>query len=198
MEVFIKDQAFVFDRRLVGNYDASIIVYTQKLGIQNIFIQNAQIIKNLPYVYLDKFSYMKVVFTKLKEEKIYIHEIDEIKTLGLDVAKDLDRFSTLSKISSLIYLYAPYSDRKIFNLYKKTVYFSLKSQYVSKYYLAFLVKFNYLLGIYNPSVFQKEYANLLNSILTARISEIDSLRLEAINIQKLSEKLTENIKRWLS
>lgn len=198
MEIFIKDEAFIFDRKPVGNYDASITVYTQKLGVENIFIQNAYIVKNIPYVYLDKFSYIRAIFSKLREEKIYIHEIDTVKTFGMDVSKNIDKLVMLSKISSLIYTYSPYPDKRIFNLYKKILYFSLQSNEMSKYYLAFLVKFNYLLGIYNPSIIPKKHIDILNSLLKTKVSHLDNVDIKTIQITEISERLTDNIRRWLS
>lgn len=195
MEIFFKDEAFVLSRRFTGNSDVSVTLYTRKLGIETVYIQGGQIIKNLPYTYLDMFSHIRGVFIKLKEEKIALQEIDKIKTFGLYVAKNIETLEILADISSLIYTYAPYSDQKIYNLYKKVVFYSTGSESPYKYHLAFLVKFNYLLGVHNPAM--QENPELINRMLNTKISEINSIPVDRNTAVSAVYELRQNLKRWL-
>lgn len=195
VEIFFKDEAFVFNRRFVGNNDISVTIYTRKLGIENVYIQGGQIIKNLPYTYLDRFSHLKGVFVKLKEEKIAIHEIDSVNTFGIYVSKEIETFEMLTDVSSLIYTYAPYPDHKIYNLYKKVLFYSIDSISPFKYYIAFLVKLNYLLGVYNPSIVENQ--ELLNRLLNTKLADITKVAVDKTIAVSLASALKQNLKRWL-
>lgn len=195
MEIFFKDEAFVFSRRFVGNSDVSITLYTRKLGIETVYIQGGQIIKNLPYTYLDRFSHVRGVFIKLKEEKVALQEIDSIKTFGLYVAKNIEAFEILTDISSLIYTYAPYPDQKVYNLYKKVMFYSTSSDSPYKYHLAFLVKFNYLLGVYSPAMLEKP--EFINRVLYTKVSEINSIPVDRNTAASAVYALRQNLKKWL-
>lgn len=196
METFIKDEAFVLSRRFVGNSDMVITIYGQKLGVETVFIQNGQLIKNLPYVYLDKFTYIKAVFQKYREERVYISEIYKVITFGLKVSESLESLFILTEISNMIYNYVLYPDKTIFNLYKKTLYYSIKTGQIHRYYVSFLVKFIYLLGVYDRKELDG-YWDIFVSILNTPIREVKTLNIDRSVEEKLSAKLIENINRWL-
>lgn len=195
MEIFFKDEAFVFNRRFVGNSDVSVTLYSKRLGIETVYIPGGQIVKNLPYTYLDRFSHINGVFTKIKEEKIGLYEIDKVKTFGLYVARNIETFEMLTDMSSIIYTYAPYADERIYNLYKKVLFYSLQAEYPYGYYLSFMVKINYLLGVYNPSVGDRP--DVLNKLLKTRISETRSVKIDKKTATYLVSALKQNLKRWL-
>lgn len=196
MEIFLKEEAFVLNRKFIGNQDALITVYTQKLGVENIFIPNGQLIKNLPYVYLDKFTYIEAVFQKYREDKVYIVDIDRTITYGLKISTNPECFYRLTDVSGLLYRYAPYPDKMIFNLYKKTILYCVKTMEVYKYYLAFLVKFSYLLGVYDLKDIGP-YRQMFISVLNTPLREIAKLDVVREESEKLSAKVIHNMNRWL-
>lgn len=195
MELFFRDEGFVFNRRFVGNNDVVVAIYTKKLGVENVFIQNGQLVKNLPYIYLDKFTHIRCIFTKLKDGKVYIYDIDSVKTLGIEVSRNVELFQTLTDISSIIYTYTPYGDTRIFNLYKKTVFYCLNSGETYKYYLVFLTKLNYLAGVYNPVLIDNH--QLAVKLLTTKIADVENIEIDRQKATYLSAVMLHNIKRWL-
>lgn len=195
-----KDQAVVLDRRSVGDNDVLINVYIKMVGIENIFVQNGQLIKNLPFTYLDKLTYFRGVFVKFKNDRFYIQEIDKVFPVGLMLSKNYDNFVYSSQILNFISTYAPYSDEKVFNLLKKTLHYMGKSNDGYKYYVAFLVKFNYLLGIYDQKniFWDRKSSNILSQMLLTNISDIKRIPMEKGMAEMLSDRLIRNINRWLS
>ncbi|MEZ0324027.1 MAG: hypothetical protein ABWJ98_06945 [Hydrogenothermaceae bacterium] len=200
MEIFLKDQAVVISRRFIGNSDVALSIYTKNMGVENIIIQNGQLIRNLPYIYLDKFTYFDGVFIKLRNDKIYITDIDRVYTLGISISKDYDNFTYSSKMIDFIYKYSPYPDTNIYNLLKKSLYHISRSKNGYKIFISFLVKFNYLLGIYDPKKISldREGLQILSIIFKTKIQDAENLKLDRYFYQKLYDKLIENLNRWLS
>ncbi|MCX7760714.1 MAG: hypothetical protein N2Z81_05950 [Hydrogenothermaceae bacterium] len=200
MEVFFKDQAVVVSRRFIGNNDVALSIYTKSMGIESVVIQNGQFIKNLPYTYLDKFTYFEGVFIKFRNDKIYINDIDKVYTLGLFLSRDYNNITNGYRMLDLIYKYSPYPDGNIYNLLKKSLYHISKSKDGYKIFLSFLVKFNYLLGIYDPKKisWDRESFRILSTIFKTKVQDAENLKLDRYFYEKLYNRLMENLNRWLS
>ncbi|WP_297886988.1 hypothetical protein [Sulfurihydrogenibium sp.] len=173
MHTLFKDEVIVLKRTFVGEKDVSLLVYTKKLGRESIFIQNGQLIKNLPYVYLTEFSWFYGVFYKVKD-KLYINEIDRFQNIAIQLVKDYEKFLSGYNIINWIYRFAPHPDEKIFILLKKTLYYLATSKDVKTLELAFLLRLTYLngeLNISNLDINDKE-KNFLSKIFKTPLSEI--------------------------
>lgn len=165
MYTLFKDEIIVLKRVFVGERDLSLIVYTKKLGRESIFIQNGQLIKNLPIVSLTEFNWFNGVFYKIKD-KLYISEIGKFKNIAIELVKDYEKLSTAYCIIDWIYKFAPHPDEKIFILLKKTLYYITLSKDPKLLELAFLLRLTYLNGELNISKMnisdkEREFLNLL-------------------------------------
>lgn len=191
MYTLFKDQAIVLKRTFVGEKDLSLVVYTKKLGRESIFIQNGQLIKNLPVVSLTEFNWFSGVFFKIKD-RLYISEIDNFKNVAIEIVKEYNRFLSAYNIISWIYSFAPHQDERIFILLKKTLYYLTLAKNTDLLELAFLVRLVYLNGELNLNAIDldTQERDLLTFLLKTPISKISSLLGEENqNPQKLKEKL---------
>ncbi|WP_028949994.1 recombination protein O N-terminal domain-containing protein [Sulfurihydrogenibium subterraneum] len=191
MYTLFKDQAIVLKRTFVGEKDLSLTVYTKKLGKESIFIQNGQLIKNLPIVSLTEFNWFSGVFFKIKD-KLYINEIDNFKNVAIEIVKDYNRFLSAYNVISWIYSFAPHQDEKIFILLKKTLYYLTLTNDTDLLELSFLVRLMYLNGELNLNIIdlENQEKELLIHLLKTPISQISSIsNKENINLQKIKEKL---------
>ena len=191
MYTLFKDQAIVLKRTFVGEKDLSLTVYTKKLGKDSIFIQNGQLIKNLPIVSLTEFNWFSGVFFKIKD-KLYINEIDNFKNVAIEIVKDYNKFLSAYNIISWIYNFAPHQDEKIFILLKKTLYYLTLTNDTDLLELSFLVRLMYLNGELNLNIIdlENQEKELLINLLKTPISQISSIsNKENINLQKIKEKL---------
>ena len=191
MYTLFKDQAIVLKRTFVGEKDLSLTVYTKKLGKDSIFIQNGQLIKNLPIVSLTEFNWFSGVFFKIKD-KLYINDIDNFKNVAIEIVKDYNRFLSAYNIISWIYNFAPHQDEKIFILLKKTLYYLTLTNDTDLLELSFLVRLMYLNGELNLNIIdlENQEKELLINLLKTPISQISSIsNKENINLQKIKEKL---------
>ena len=144
---FVKDEGIVLRKSLAGDYDLSITVYFRKYGKENIYIPKGQLLKS-PFLHTtEPFSWFYGVYFKRKE-KFFIKELDRSKSLGLEIAKDINKLKTGFEILNIFNKYVIFPDEKVFILLKKSLYYLTTDINIDLFRLNFLAKLIYLSGIY--------------------------------------------------
>ena len=144
---FVKDEGIVLRKSLAGDYDLSITVYFRKYGKENIYIPKGQLLKS-PFLHAtEPFSWFYGVYFKRKE-KFFIKELDRSKSLGLEIAKDINRLKTGFEMLNIFNKYVIFPDEKVFILLKKSLYYLTTDINTDLFRLNFLAKLIYLSGIY--------------------------------------------------
>jgi DNA repair protein RecO (recombination protein O) len=196
MYTFFKDEVIVLKRVFVGEKDLTLTVYSKKSGRESIFIQNGQIIKNLPIVSMTEFSWFYGVFYKIKD-KLYISEIDRFKNLALDLVKDYDKVVSAYRVINWLYRFAPHPDERIFILAKKTFYYLTISKNSELLELAFLLRLAYLNGELNLNKIdiKENEREILKTVFKTNILDLATKPIHVSALDFLKNKILEILNR---
>ena len=196
MYTFFKDEVIVLKRVFVGEKDLTLTVYSKKSGRESIFIQNGQIIKNLPIVSMTEFSWFYGVFYKIKD-KLYISEIDRFKNVALDLVKDYDKLVSAYRVINWLYRFAPHPDERIFILAKKTFYYLTISKNPELLELAFLLRLAYLNGELNLNKIdvKENEREILKTVFKTNILDLATKPIHVSALDFLKNKILEILNR---
>ncbi len=143
----LKDEAIVLRKSFSGDYDLSLTVYMRKYGKENIYLPKGQMLKSPFLPSTEPFTWFKGLFIK-RREKFFIKEIDKSRSLGLLIAKDLEKFETAFFITNLFNRYIIFPDEKVFIFLKKSLYYLTQKNDKGIFTLNFTAKLIYLSGIF--------------------------------------------------
>ncbi|PMP76047.1 MAG: hypothetical protein C0178_06945 [Sulfurihydrogenibium sp.] len=196
MYTFFKDEVIVLKRVFVGEKDLTLTVYSKKSGRESIFIQNGQVIKNLPIVSMTEFSWFYGVFYKIKD-KLYISEIDRFKNIALDLVKDYDKVVSAYRVINWLYRFAPHPDERIFILAKKTFYYLTISQNPELLELAFLLRLAYLNGELNLNKIdvKENEREILKTVFKTNILDLATKPMQVSALDFLKNKILDILNR---
>jgi DNA repair protein RecO (recombination protein O) len=196
MYTFFKDEVIVLKRVFVGEKDLTLTVYSKKSGRESIFIQNGQIIKNLPIVSMTEFSWFYGVFYKIKD-KLYISEIDRFKNVALDLVKDYNKLVSAYRVINWLYRFAPHPDERIFILAKKTFYYLTISKNPELLELAFLLRLAYLNGELNLNKIdvKENEREILKTVFKTNILDLATKPINVSALDFLKNKILDILNR---